>query len=231
MILSADQLRKDYRQGEDRLEILKGVSLAIREPETVSIMGRSGCGKSTLISLLAGLDSPTSGEVEILGQNLRRMRPGELNRFRAQKIGIIFQQFHLLDHLTALENVRLPLDLNAEAFAGSDPDERARDVLAKVGLAARAEHFPDQMSRGECQRVAIARVLVMKPRLVLADEPTGSLDTRTGREVIDLLFRLAREEHLALIVVTHDAEVASRCDRHLYMDAGHLLREKPATLG
>lgn len=193
-------------------------------------MGRSGCGKSTLISLLAGLDLPSSGEVEVLGRPLSKMRAGELNQFRAQKIGIIFQQFHLLDHLIALENVRLPLDLNAAALGIRDVDAKAREVLGKVGLAARAGHFPDQMSRGECQRVAIARVLVMKPSMVLADEPTGSLDTRTGHEVIDLLFRLAREEKLALIIVTHDAEVASRCDRHLYMDSGELFTEKPATM-
>jgi len=218
MILRASSLKKSYWQAEGPLEILRGVSLEIEQPGTVSIMGRSGCGKSTLISLLAGLDTPTSGQVEVLGQNLASFSARELNQFRAQKIGIIFQQFHLLDHLTALENVRLPLDLNGV----SGGDELARETLAKVGLDHRAAHFPDQMSRGECQRVAIARVLVMKPALVLADEPTGSLDVRTGREVIDLIFRLAESEKMALILVTHDPSVAERCQKHYFMDAGLL---------
>ncbi len=223
MILEAIDLKKNYLQGATPLEILKGVSLSIEKPLTVSIMGRSGCGKTTLISLLAGLDSPTSGEINVLGQSVVAMKAGELNRFRAKNIGIIFQQFHLLPHLTAFENVRLPLDLNQVENA----DQKAREVLAKVGLAARADHFPEQMSRGEQQRVAIARVLVMKPAVVLADEPTGSLDVRTGKDVIELLFKLASEEGIALVLVTHDPAVAARCSRHLYMEAGHLSDQPP----
>ena len=223
MILDAKNLTKNYKQGAGELEILKGVSLSIETPQTVSIMGRSGCGKTTLISLLAALDEPTGGSITILNKNLLAMNPAELNRFRARNIGIIFQQFHLLPHLTAFENVRLPLDLASI----QDADQKARDVLAKVGLAHRADHFPDQMSRGEQQRVAIARVLVMKPALVLADEPTGSLDVKTGKDVIELLFRLAEEEKIALIVVTHDPAVAARCSRHLFMNAGHLSDQPP----
>ena len=223
MILEAKNLTKNYKQGVGELEILKGVSLSIETPQTVSIMGRSGCGKTTLISLLAALDEPTGGSITILNKNLLAMKATELNRFRARNIGIIFQQFHLLPHLTAFENVRLPLDLASI----QDADQKARDVLAKVGLAHRADHFPDQMSRGEQQRVAIARVLVMKPALVLADEPTGSLDVKTGKEVIELLFRLAEEEKIALIVVTHDPAVAARCSRHLFMNAGHLSDQPP----
>lgn len=223
MILQAENLRKDYHQGATRLEILKGVSLQIKAPQTVSIMGRSGCGKTTLISLLAGLDRPTSGSISILDQDLLKMSASELNRFRARRMGIIFQQFHLLPHLTALENVRLPLDLNG--IEGGDT--KALETLEKVGLGHRASHFPEQMSRGEQQRVAIARVLVMKPALVLADEPTGSLDVKTGQEVIELLFKLAESEGIALVIVTHDPKVASRCQRHLAMDAGNLI-EQPA---
>jgi len=225
VILQARNLTKDFQQGEERLEILKGVALNVDQPQTVAIMGRSGCGKSTFISLLAGLDFATSGEVEILGQRLDLLSGRDLNAFRARHIGIVFQQFHLLEHLTAFENVRLPLDLNRIGNA----DDKARQMLERVGLGHRLEHFPDQLSRGECQRVAIARVLVMKPEILLADEPTGSLDIKTGRDVIDLIFRLAQDEKLVLVMATHDPKVAERCERLLYMDQGHLSLDRPAT--
>lgn len=217
-ILKATDVKKVFDQGEERLEILKGVSLEVYKPETISIMGRSGCGKSTFISLLAGLDSASSGSIEILGKSLSDLSSGQLNTFRAKHIGIIFQQFHLLDHLTALENVRLPIDLNR----GENGDERAKEVLQKVGLGHRLDHFPETMSRGEQQRVAIARVLVMKPELLLADEPTGSLDFKTGREVIDLLFKIVETEKIALVMATHDLQLAERCERQLTMDSGLL---------
>ncbi len=207
---------------EPELHVVRGVSLALNSSETLSIMGRSGCGKSTLISLLAGLDFPTSGQVELLGRKLDQLPASELNQFRAQNVGIIFQQFYLLDHLTALENVRLPLDLQKQHLSAKAMDERALQMLAKVGLADRASHFPDQLSRGECQRVAIARVLMTNPKLVLADEPTGSLDSRTGQEVIDLIFRLATEQEIALIIVTHDKQVAQLCQRRFQMADGFL---------
>lgn len=225
-ILKAVDVRKVFSQGAGRdqesLEILKGVSLEVDKPETIAIMGRSGCGKSTFISLLAGLDSATSGKIEILGQELSSLSSGALNTFRAQNIGIIFQQFHLLDHLTALENVRLPIDLNRTGGQNENGDARAKEVLEKVGLGHRLDHFPETMSRGEQQRVAIARVLVMKPALLLADEPTGSLDLKTGREVIDLLFNIVETEKIALVMATHDLKLAERCQRHLAMDSGRL---------
>jgi putative ABC transport system ATP-binding protein len=227
MILRAENITKSFQQGEDQLAILQGVSLKVETPETVAIMGRSGCGKSTFISLLAGLDSPSDGTVEILGKNLSALSSRELNQFRARHIGIVFQQFHLLDHLTAMENVRLPLDLNRLA----DPDARAKEMLERVGLGHRLNHFPDQMSRGECQRVAIARVLVMRPEVLLADEPTGSLDVKTGREVIDLIFRLSQSEKFALVMATHDPKVAERCGRLLYMEAGVLSTTRPPSFG
>ena len=219
MILNATNVRKSFLESDgSALEILKGVSLEVREPETIAIMGRSGCGKSTFISLLAGLEAPTSGQIEILGRELSSLSSRELNSFRATHIGIVFQQFHLLDHLTALENVRLPLDLNR----GENADARAQDMLEKVGLGHRLDHFPETMSRGECQRVAIARVLVMKPEILLADEPTGSLDVKTGREVIDLIFNLAKTEKLALVMATHDPTVADSCQRIFRMEEGLL---------
>ncbi len=223
MILRAAGVQKRYLQGTDKLEILRGVDLEINEPQTVAIMGRSGCGKSTFITLLAGLDAPDEGRIEILDKNLAALGSRELNAFRAHKIGIIFQQFHLLDHLTAFENARLPLDLSGAA----DGDARAAAMVEKVGLGHRGHHFPDQLSRGECQRVAIARVLVMEPKLLLADEPTGSLDVKTGRDVIDLIFRLAASEKFALVMATHDPKVAERCSRIYYMDAGRLSTERP----
>lgn len=218
MILRARGVGKVFRQGEDRLEILQDISLELAEPKTVAIMGRSGCGKSTLISLLAGLDAPTSGEIEVLGKNLAQLSSSQLNSFRALHIGIVFQQFHLLEHLTAFENARLPLDLNRL----DRPDERAKEMLEKVGLGHRLNHLPDQLSRGECQRVAIARVLVTRPELLLADEPTGSLDVKTGREIMDLIFSLVASEKLALVMATHDPAVAERCQEKLFMTAGRL---------
>jgi putative ABC transport system ATP-binding protein len=226
-LLKAEKITKNFQQGEEQLEILRGVSLSVEKVETVAIMGRSGCGKSTFISLLAGLDSPSEGDVEILGKNLSKLSSRELNTFRARHIGIVFQQFHLLDHLTALENVRLPLDLNRLP----EPDQRAKEMLERVGLGHRLKHFPDQMSRGECQRVAIARVLVMRPEILLADEPTGSLDVKTGREVIDLIFRLSESEKFALVMATHDPKVAERCGRLLYMEAGILSSTRPPSFG
>lgn len=227
MILRAENVMKHFNQGDERLEILRGVSLGIEKPETVAIMGRSGCGKSTFISILAGLDSPSAGLVQVLDKDLSQMGSRELNSFRARHIGIVFQQFHLLDHLTALENARLPLDLNGI----SNPDERAAEMLKRVGLGHRFDHFPDQMSRGECQRVAIARVLVMKPEILLADEPTGSLDMKTGREVIDLIFELSAAEKFALVMATHDPKVAERCSRLLFMEAGQLSTTRPPSFG
>lgn len=218
MIVRAREVRKSFKSGADDLEILKGVSLEIPEPTTLSIMGRSGCGKSTFISLLAGLDSATGGTIEILGQNLDALKARGLNAFRARHIGIIFQQFHLLDHLNALENVRLPLDLNKIA----DGDEKAKAMLERVGLSHRMTASPDTLSRGEQQRVAIARVLVMKPELLLADEPTGSLDLKTGASIVELLFQLAETEKIALVMATHDANLARRCARQMTMEDGRL---------
>lgn len=220
MILNARDVKKSFADASGSgLQILKGVSLSVDQPTTVSIMGRSGCGKSTFISLLAGLDSATGGTVEVLNRNLDAMSGSELNHFRAKHIGIIFQQFHLLDHLTALENVRLPIDLNGGSPEG---DARALEMLARVGLSHRADHFPETMSRGEQQRIAIARVLVMKPEIVLADEPTGSLDIKTGAEVIELLFSLVQSEKMVLVMATHDPALAARCDQQFTMIEGVL---------
>ena len=224
MKIKVSKVFKSYPQGTEQLEILRGIDFTMEGSETVAIMGRSGCGKSTLISLLAGLDVPSSGQIEILGQDLKSLSGRSLNKFRAQHLGIVFQQFHLLSHLNAFENVRLPLDL--ARVEGSD--ERAHQMLQKVGLGHRGDHFPDALSRGECQRVAIARVLVMEPEILLADEPTGSLDLKTGREIIELIFQLVADRNIALVMATHDPRVGERCQRLLFMNEGQLASRRPA---
>ncbi len=240
-VLVCENVKKSYPlmseiQGEvagekresGRLEVLKGITFQVRAGEKLAIMGRSGGGKSTLLSCLSGLDVIDSGEICLMGRNLSKLDATSLNAFRASNIGIVFQQFQLLDHFTALENVRLPLDL-----AGVDPkkaDFLAHEKLERVGLAGRESHFPDRMSRGECQRVAIARVLAMGVPLIYADEPTGSLDVKTGKVVMDLLFESATEAGAALVLVTHDPILARRCDRILRIEDG-LLKEGPLELG
>jgi putative ABC transport system ATP-binding protein len=212
---------------ESRLEVLKGIDFEVQAGERLAIMGRSGGGKSTLLGCLSGLDQIDSGEIYLLGKNLAKMSANDLNAFRASTIGIVFQQFQLLDHFTALENVRLPLDLS-----GLEPeaaDAIAKEKLGRVGLGGRESHFPDRMSRGECQRVAIARVLAMGVKLIYADEPTGSLDVKTGRDVMDLLFESAKESRAALVLVTHDPLLARRCDRILRIEDG-VLKDGPLVL-
>lgn len=220
VVLRAVEASKTYpaEAGRPPLQALRSATLEVREGESVAIVGRSGSGKSTLLSLLAGLDRPTSGRVEAMGRDWASVPPRELNAFRASRMGVVFQQFYLIDHLTAFENARLPLDLAGRR----DSDDVARSWLERVGLAARADHFPSQMSRGEQQRCAIARALVAGPRVVLADEPTGSLDSRTAREVMDVVFGLAKQERHALVIVTHDPSVAERCDRALAIVDGVL---------
>ena len=234
-VLEARNVRKSFPDRSSgaaaggRLEVLRGVELSVRPGESVAIMGRSGCGKSTLLACLSGLDAVSEGEIWVQGRNfshlLKEASGAESNRFRAQNIGIVFQQFQLLDHLTALENVRLPLDLSG--LPSEQADRRALEQLQRVGLRDRADHFPDKLSRGECQRVAIARVLATGCPIVLADEPTGSLDQATGEQVMDLLFATTREAGVALVLVTHDPQLAQRCARQFAMREGRLVAENP----
>lgn len=206
------------RAAEADLEILRGIDLEIKRGETAAIVGTSGSGKSTLLGLLAGLDSPTSGEIYLDDTNIVQLDEDERAVLRSQKVGFVFQSFQLLPALTALENVMLPLEL-----AGSD-DARvvAEDYLARVGLDQRLHHYPRTLSGGEQQRVAIARAFAAKPLILFADEPTGNLDTATGAKIIELLFGLNQEEGTTLILVTHDNSLADRCQRKLVMTAGQL---------
>jgi len=201
------------------LTILHDISFELAPRESVAIVGASGSGKSTLLSLLAGLDVPSSGQVVVAGTELFALDEDARAALRAQQMGFVFQSFQLLAHLTALENVMLPLELMGR------PDARsaATEMLQRVGLAERLRHYPRVLSGGEQQRVALARAFVVRPALLLADEPTGSLDFATGEKVMELMFALNREAGTTLVLVTHDAAIATRCDRQLRIEAGRLV--------
>ena len=217
-VLESSNLRKTFFQGSTDIEVLRGLNLSVNSGETIAILGESGSGKSTLLSLLTGLDLPTSGEVRVLGNSVSTMSEQDLSHLRAEKVGIVFQQFHLMSHLNALENVTLPLEI----LNRPNPEPAARALLERVRLGHRLDHFPHQLSGGECQRVAIARALVTRPPLLLADEPTGNLDPRTAKEVVELFFELVSEIGTSLILVTHSMDVAHRCSRRLFLRDGVL---------
>jgi putative ABC transport system ATP-binding protein len=204
------------------LQVLNELRFTISKGDIVAIIGPSGSGKSTLLSILAGLDKPTSGEVTVLGQDMTKMSESQLAKFRSQSLGIVFQQFHLMNTLTALENIRLPLDI----IGRRDAETLARKYLEAVGLQHRENHLPKELSGGECQRVAIARALVTHPALVLADEPTGNLDPKTADQVANLLFDLAKREQMTLVLVTHNHDLAKRCDRRYVMRDGKLFADE-----
>tara|TARA_R110002072_G_scaffold83915_8_gene190243 strand:+ start:3059 stop:3685 length:627 start_codon:yes stop_codon:yes gene_type:complete len=203
------------------LEILKGITLEIKSGEAVAIIGASGSGKSTLLGLLAGLDEASAGSIDIDGTDLGALNEDGRAQFRAQNIGFVFQSFQLLPALTALENVMLPLELQGQ----SNVAQQAESFLERVELGDRMGHYPLQLSGGEQQRVAIARAFANKPAILFADEPTGNLDTRTGEHIIELLFELNQEEGTTLVLVTHDAALAERCQRRIRLDGGALVKE------
>ena len=200
------------------IQVLNDVNLQVRPGRTYAVVGQSGSGKTTLLSLIAGLDSPDSGDIILDGENLSTMNEDRLARFRAEKIGIIFQQFHLMPHLTAQENISLPLEI----LKAPDIEKQTRAMLEMVDLTHRRHHLPGTLSGGECQRVAIARALIIKPSLILADEPTGNLDTATGETVADLLFNLVETENKSLILVTHNPSLAGRCRSTFTLERGVL---------
>jgi putative ABC transport system ATP-binding protein len=212
-------VKKSYRHASGEISVLRGVDAEIAPGRTLAVLGPSGAGKSTLLSLMAGLDKPTSGVVAIAGEDIGAMGEEALTRFRAKRLGIVFQQFHLMSHLSALENVALPLYITADDKARA----RAVEALRQVGLEKRLSHFPHELSGGECQRVAIARALVTAPPLLLADEPSGNLDARTGDQVMRLLFDLVKERGTTLVLVTHNEELANWCDSRLTLSDGKLV--------
>ena len=214
----ARNVRKQITSGDAPLTILSEVNLRIGSGESVAIIGASGSGKTTLLSLLAGLDLPTSGDIELDGQTLHTMNEDQRAALRAGRVGFVFQSFQLLAGFTALENVMLPVELAGRR----DADALARTALQQVGLAERLQHYPHQLSGGEQQRVAIARAFAGQPKILFADEPTGNLDTATGARIIDLLFELNQAQGATLVLVTHDAALASRCSRVLTLRQGVL---------
>jgi putative ABC transport system ATP-binding protein len=213
-------------RGAARVHILKDIDLHIRAGEAVGVVGPSGSGKSTLLMVMAGLERPDSGAVTVAGADLNALDEDALARFRGRHIGIVFQSFHLIPTMTAVENVAVPLELAgvADAFA------RAEQELASVGLADRLAHYPAELSGGEQQRVALARALAPNPSILVADEPTGNLDDATGRQIIDLMFAGYVERAMTLVLVTHDASLAGRCDRVVRMRSGHVEEPAPAAV-
>lgn len=217
---------KSVTDSTGTLDILRDIDFSVPARQTVAIVGASGSGKSTLLSIIAGLDTPTRGTVHLDGQDLFALDEDARAALRAQKVGFVFQSFQLLGHLTALENVMLPLELAGRR----DARQAATEMLARVGLGTRLGHYPKVLSGGEQQRVALARAFVVQPAVLLADEPTGSLDFATGEKVMALMFELNREQGTTLLLVTHDAGIARRCERRITIEAGRVLDESPAEL-
>jgi putative ABC transport system ATP-binding protein len=209
---------KTVKSGEADLVILREIDLAVTRGEAVAVVGASGSGKSTLLAILAGLDTPTNGTVELDGQDIFAMDEDMRAELRGRAVGFVFQSFQLLPSLTALENVMLPLELANDAAA----ETKAKDMLVRVGLGERLQHYPKHLSGGEQQRVALARAFVVRPKLLLADEPTGSLDADSGAEVIRLLFEMNREYGTTLVMVTHDESLAARCSRTVRLAGGRI---------
>ena len=220
-VLSLDKVSKTFSSGDRSLEVLKQSSFNARAGESIAVVGPSGSGKTTLLGICAGLDTPTSGEIKLNGVSLGDLSEDQRSDVRNRFVGFVFQNFQLLPTLTALENVMVPLELRGEG----DVESEAKDLLEKVGLGERVDHYPVQLSGGEQQRVAIARAFINRPRILFADEPTGNLDSDTSHSIVDLLFELNRKSGTTLILVTHDRELASKTDRILRIDNGKVMEE------
>lgn len=222
-MIAVRNLVKTIRNGTHEVQIIRDISFDVPDRQFVAVMGPSGSGKSTLLGLIAGLDWPTSGSIIIDGQDITKLREDEMARLRGQKLGFVFQSYHLIPTLTALENVMLPME-----FAGGPNGavKRAEYLLESVGLIARRDHYPVQLSGGEQQRVALARAFMMEPAVLLADEPTGNLDSANGRHVLDLLIHLNKEEGTTLVLVTHDDVLASYAERKIVLKDGKIAEDR-----
>lgn len=222
MSLVLKDINKTYPSGNTQIQVLKGLSADLKEGEITAIIGQSGSGKSTLLSILAGIEKPDSGEVWMNGVHFSSLNENEKTDFRGQNIGIIFQQFHLMSHLTALENVILPLQILGHSKKESV--ERASELLQMVGLEKRMQHLPSELSGGENQRVCIARSLSTKPKIILSDEPSGSLDVQTGTKIMELFFKIMGDLKCTTVLVTHDLSLAQSCHQVLSLQAGQLCK-------
>lgn len=218
IMIKTNRISKTVTTTQGQLQILKPISFEVKSGESIAIVGASGSGKSTLLSLLAGLDEVSEGEIDIDGQAMHNMDEEQRAQLRGKKVGFIFQSFMLVQSLTALENIMLP----AEIAGHADAKKRALDILQLVGLEHRASHYPNQLSGGEQQRVAIARAFISKPKILFADEPTGNLDAANSEKIEKLLFELNQNSHTTLVLVTHDSNLAGKCQRQLHMEAGEL---------
>jgi putative ABC transport system ATP-binding protein len=222
-MIEARNLTKVLASGNQQLEILKGINLTVPKGEVLAIEGPSGSGKSTLLGLLAGFDSPTNGSIKIDGEDITGLDEDQLAILRGRKLGFVFQSYNLIPTLTAEENVMLPLELRGDS---SNPQERSRELLSSVGLRDRASHYPAQLSGGEQQRVALARAFACSPSILLADEPTGNLDSATGNIVLEMLLKLNRSEGATLVIVTHDPALSSLTDRIIHLRDGQIIDEQ-----
>jgi putative ABC transport system ATP-binding protein len=227
-MIVVEGLRKSLRTGATTLEILKGIDFTVERGEFVAIMGASGSGKSTLLGLLAGLDNPTAGHVALNGTVISNLAEDKLAQLRGKTLGFVFQSYQLIPTLTALENVLLPYELNEDSGGQKAGLQRARELLASVGLAARVDHYPVQLSGGEQQRVALARAFMLRPPIVMADEPTGNLDSANGKHVLELLLNLNRQEDTTLVLVTHDPVLAGYASRRILLSDGLVVADERA---
>lgn len=224
-MIEAKGLEQTYLSGGRPLTVLQDINLSIEPQGFVAIVGPSGSGKTTLLGLLAGLDHPSAGTVTLDGQNIALLTEDQRARFRAERVGFVFQAFHLISTLTARENVMVPLELLGTSTNGKEIEDRVTDLLARVGLADREGHYPAQLSGGEQQRVALARAFVNTPRILFADEPTGNLDAATGHKIIDLMVELNREAKTTQVLVTHDPELASKAHRVIRLSGGRIVED------
>ena len=224
-MIQLKNITKSFDSNKNKVEVLKGINLEIGDDEFIALMGPSGSGKSTLLGILAGIDSPTSGDIFIYGQDISKKKEDELARFRNKNVGIIFQAYNLIPSLNAIQNVKAPLYAGKNKLSSKEIDQRAKELLNMVGLSHRETHKPGELSGGEQQRVAIARALINKPKILVADEPTGNLDAKTGKEILDLMQKVSKEMHLTIIMATHNNEIAKLADRVVKISDGIIANE------
>lgn len=224
-MIQLKNITKSFDLNKNKVEVLKGINLQIADDEFIALMGPSGSGKSTLLGILAGIDSPTSGEIYIYGQDISKKKEDELARFRNENVGIVFQAYNLIPSLNAIQNVKAPLYAGKNKLTSKEIDERAKKLLDIVGLSHRETHKPGELSGGEQQRVAIARALINNPKILVADEPTGNLDAKTGEEIMDLILKINKDMHLTIIMATHNEEIAKLADRVVNISDGIIINE------